>query len=134
MGRLARGPRRTPLRDADEGLGHLVVALDAPHERDGRGVEVGDDADTRVNNLLALATESCAVLATETGHWLVVRPDLADLYVDMGRVSGRGGEPLAAYGWVNQGIRPLVVLRAEPTRAVPDVEIDYFQCLEEDRQ
>lgn len=89
-------------------------------------VQSGDDADTAVNNLLSLATESCAVLATKTGHWLAVRPDLADLYVDMARVSGRGGPPLAAYGWINQGVRPLVVLRAEPTLPVPEVEIDYF--------
>ena len=88
-------------------------------------VPAGGDADTAVNNLLSLATESCAVLATKTGHWLVVRPDLGDLYVDMARVSGRGGPPLAAYGWINQGVRPLVVLRADPALAVPDVEVEY---------
>jgi len=89
-------------------------------------VPAGGDADTAVNNLLSLATESCAVLATETGHWLVVRPDLADLYVEMGRMSGRGGGPLAVHGWINQGVRPLVVLRAETTLPVPDAEIDYL--------
>lgn len=93
-------------------------------------VSAGDDADTAVNNLLSLATESCGVLATETGLWLIVRPDLADVYVEMGRVSGRGDPPLAVYGWINQGIRPLVVLRAEPTVAVPDVELGYFRGLE----
>jgi len=40
---------------------------------------------------------------------------------------GRGGAALAAYGSINQGIRLLVVLRAEPTVALPDVELGYFQ-------
>ena len=89
----------------------------------------GDDADTRVDNLLSLATESCAVLVTATGHWLFVRPDLADLYVEMGRISGRGGKPLEVHGWINQGIRPLVVLRADAALAVPESELGYFRNL-----
>lgn len=87
----------------------------------------GGDSDTAVNNLLSLSTESCAVLATETGHWMVVRPDLADLYVEMGRVSGRGGQPLEVYGWINQGVRPLVVLRGDAGMAVPASEVGYFR-------
>jgi hypothetical protein len=93
-------------------------------------VDVGTDADTRVDNLLALATESCAVLATATGHWLVVRPDLADIYVDMGRISGRGGPPLEVWGWLNQGVRPLVVLRAPADLPVPPTELDYVRVLD----
>jgi hypothetical protein len=90
-------------------------------------VAAGGESDTALNNLLSLHTESCAVVRTATGHWLFVRPDLADLYVDMRKVSGRGGEPLPAYGYVLEGIRPLVVLRTPPEMPVPPSEIEYFR-------
>jgi len=85
-----------------------------------------DDKDMTLDNVLALATESCAVLHTARGHWLVVRPEVADVYVEM--LSGRGrGAPLKAAGWVNAGVCPLIVLRAPPELPVPAHEIDYFR-------
>jgi len=87
----------------------------------------GNESDTALNNLLSLHTESCAVLKTATGHWLFVRPDLADLYVDMRKVSGGGGEPLPVYGCVLEGIRPLIVLRAPQEMPVPQSELGYFR-------
>jgi hypothetical protein len=87
----------------------------------------GNEGDTTLNNLLSLHTESCAVVRTATGHWLFVRPDLADLYTDMHKVSGRGGEPLPVYGYVLEGIRPLIVLRAPPEMPVPPSEVGYFR-------
>jgi len=76
------------------------------------------ESDTAPNNLLSLATESCAVLATETGHWLMVRPEVADVYAAIA--------PEAA-GWINEGVRPLVMLRADPALPVPAREIGYFR-------
>jgi len=90
-------------------------------------VAAGDDSDTELNNLLSLHTESCAVLRTATGHWLFMRPDLADLYVDMRKVSGAGEEPLPVYGYVLEGVRPLIVLRAPPEMPVPRSELGYFR-------
>ena len=90
---------------------------------------VGVERDTQLNNLLALHTESCAVLKTATGHWLFVRPDLADLYVDMGGISGRGLAPLPVYGYLLEGIRPLLLLRAPPELPVPPQELGYFRPL-----
>jgi hypothetical protein len=85
-----------------------------------------DDNDTALNNVLALPTESCAVLHTATGHWLIVRPEIVDVFVEMLSVRGKGA-PLDVAGWLNDGVRPLIVLRAPPELPVPGREIDYFR-------
>ncbi|HZK79971.1 MAG TPA: hypothetical protein VFC46_02870, partial [Humisphaera sp.] len=84
------------------------------------------DHDTALNNVLSLATESCAVLSTATGHWLIVRPEVADVYVEMLSVRDKGA-PLDVAGWLNEGVCPLLVLRAPPELAVPAKEIGYFR-------
>ncbi len=86
--------------------------------------------DRTLNNLLALHTESSAVFRTASGHWLFVRPDLADLYVNMFRIAGHSGEPLPVYGYVLEGVRPLIVLRAPPELPVPAHELGYFRGVE----
>jgi hypothetical protein len=85
------------------------------------------ESDHALNNLLALHRESAAVLRTATGHWLFVRPDLADLYVDLFNIAGKPGAPLPVYGYVLEGVRPLLVLRAPPELPVPANERGYFQ-------
>jgi hypothetical protein len=82
--------------------------------------------DKALNNHIAVHRESCAVLKTATGHWLFVKPDVADLYVDMERLSGRGTAPLPVYGYVNEGILPLLVIRAPAGLDVPSNERAYF--------
>lgn len=82
--------------------------------------------DTAINNTLALNTESCAVLKTATGHWLIVRPEVAEVYVNMLASRGRG-QPLPAVGWIDEGVRPLLVFRAPADLAVPGSEIGYFR-------
>lgn len=105
---------------------HFTVA-DADREKVlSPYVATGAEDDSVPNNLLSLATESCAVLKTATGHWFVVRPEVADVYVQMLSRAGRG-EPLTAAGWINEGVRPLVVLHAPTTLTVPEREIDYFR-------
>lgn len=84
---------------------------------------VADDKDAALDNVLALGTESCAVLATATGHWLIVRPEVADIFVN----AARKGAPLEVAGWLNEGVNPLLVLRAPPDFAVPAKEISYFR-------
>lgn len=81
--------------------------------------------DKALNNQIAVHNESCAVLKTATGHWLFVRPDLADLYVDMERLSGRGNTPLPVYGYVNEGILPLLIIQAPAGLEVPVNERGY---------
>jgi hypothetical protein len=88
----------------------------------------GGESDRALNSLLSLPTESAAVLRTATGHWLFVRPDLADVYADLPRVSGRGGPPLPACGYVLEGTGPLLVFRAPPGMPVPPNEIGYFRA------
>jgi len=90
-------------------------------------VAAGGERDTALNNLLSLHTESCAIVKTATGNWLFVRPDLADLYVDMRKVSGAGADALPAHGYVLEGIRPLLVLRAPPEMALPTSELGFFR-------
>jgi hypothetical protein len=85
-----------------------------------------DEKDTELNNVLSLGTESCAVLRTPTGHWLIVRPEVVDAYVGMLSRRGRG-PPLLVAGWLNDGVCPLLVLRAPPELPVPRREIDYFR-------
>jgi hypothetical protein len=85
-----------------------------------------DATDTKLNNVLSLGTESCAVLATATGHWLIVRPEVADVFVEMLSLRGKGPD-LEVAGWLNEGINPLVVVRAPADLAVPEREIGYFR-------
>jgi len=88
--------------------------------------ESADDKDTVLNNVLSLGTESCAVLHTATGHWLIVRPEVADVYVEMLSLRGKGA-PLEVAGWLNQGVRPLLLLRAPPDLVAPLNEAGYFR-------
>ena len=85
------------------------------------------ETDTTLNNLLSLHTESGAVLRTATGHWLFVRPDVVDLYVEMAKIAGRPGAALPVYGYVLEGVRPLLVLRVPPEQPVPAHELGYFR-------
>ena len=82
--------------------------------------------DTALNNVLSLATESCAVLKTATGHWLIVRPEVADVFVEMRSLRGQG-PALEVAGWLNADVCPLLVLRAPPDLAVPRNEEGYFR-------
>lgn len=93
-------------------------------------IDKTDDADTALNNHIVTHKESCAVFKTETGHWLFVKPDLADVYVDMLKISGRGKDALPVYGYVNEGILPLVVLKAPTELSVPSNERGYFGGVE----
>jgi hypothetical protein len=88
--------------------------------------ETATASDTALNNVLAVATESCAVLKTATGHWLIVRPEVADVFVEMQSLRGHGA-PLEVAGWLNDDVCPLVVLRAPPDLAVPINELGYFR-------
>lgn len=81
--------------------------------------------DVHLNNLLSLGAESAAVLKTSTGHWLIVRPEVVDFYEQM--LVARGGESLRVAGWLNEGVCPLVVLRAPADLPLPKREIDYFR-------
>ncbi|HWE01203.1 MAG TPA: hypothetical protein VG326_02245 [Tepidisphaeraceae bacterium] len=102
-----------------------VSACDRAMLRSPYAESAGDKA-TALNNVLSLATESCAVLRTATGHWLIVRPEVADVYVEMRSLHGRGA-PLDVAGWLNDGVCPLLVLRAPPDLAIPANEVGYFR-------
>lgn len=84
------------------------------------------NVDAALNNVLAPFTESAAVLKTPTGHWLIVRPEVAELYDQM-LVAG-GGKPLEVAGWINEDVSPMVVFRAPAELRVPEREIDYFRA------
>ena len=82
--------------------------------------------DITPNNLLSLASESWAVMHTAGANWLIVRPEVADVYVATLSQRGKGAE-LEVAGWLNEGICPLLVLRAPPDLPVPAKEIGYFR-------
>jgi hypothetical protein len=82
--------------------------------------------DTTPNNLLSLATESCAVLRTPAATWLIVRPEVVDVYVTMLSQRGKGAD-LEVAGWINEGVCPLLVLRAPADLPMPATEIGYFR-------
>jgi len=89
-----------------------------------------DDAkleDASLNNFLDFTRESATVLRTETGHWLFVRPELADLYVDMPKFDKKTAQPLPVYGYLLEGLKPLIVIKAPATLAVPPNELGYFK-------
>ncbi|MCX7010940.1 MAG: hypothetical protein NTY53_27485, partial [Kiritimatiellaeota bacterium] len=80
-----------------------------------------------LDNYIATGTESCAVLKTATGHWLFVSANMADLYADMLKVSGKGHDALPVYGYVNEGILPLLVFKAPADLPLPGCEEGYFR-------
>ncbi|MBI1371497.1 MAG: hypothetical protein GC159_01865 [Phycisphaera sp.] len=86
-----------------------------------------DIADTAPNNLLNVHGESCAVLRTATGTWLIVRPEVADVYAALPTFRDATAAPLQAAGWINDGVCPLVVFRAPNELNVPKREIDWFR-------
>jgi hypothetical protein len=67
------------------------------------------------------------VLKTATGQWLLVKKELADVYVDMLKLSGRGNQPLPVYGVVNRDVLPLLLIKAPADMAVPSCEEGYFR-------
>jgi hypothetical protein len=83
--------------------------------------------DTALNNVLQLDSESCAVLKTDTGQWLMVKKELADLYIDMPKLTGKGASQLPVYGYVNRDILPLIVIKAPADIPVPPSEVGYFR-------
>ncbi len=84
------------------------------------------EAHPGLDNILVLPRESCAVLRTSTGHWLLVKKELADVYVDMPVPGGGGRGPLPVYGYVNHDLLPLVLIRAPAELPVPSRARDYF--------
>ena len=85
------------------------------------------EQETALNNVMKFRAKSCAVLRTATGQWLLVKKELADVYVDMLRLSGRGNQPLPVYGYVNRDVLPLVLVKAPAEMPVPTEEIGYFR-------
>ena len=85
------------------------------------------EKETALNNILKMQSESCAVLKTATGQWLLVKKELADVYVDMLKISGKGDQPLPVYGYVNRDVLPLLLVKAPAEMAVPACEEGYFR-------
>lgn len=85
----------------------------------------------QLDNYIETGKESCAVVKTATGQWLFVSANMADLYADMLKISGQGGKPLAVYGYVNEGVLPLLVFKAPADMALPTCEEGYFRKVEQ---
>ena len=86
-----------------------------------------DESDVKLNNQISTLGESAAVLRTATGHWLLVTVEQVDLYVDMLKTADKPGPPLPVYGYVLEGLRPLVLIKAPPEVPVPSHELGYFR-------
>ena len=104
--------------------------------------------DHTLNNLIDLINESAAVVKGPNGHFLFVRPDLVDVYVEMLKISGRGQEDLPVMGFYlgrpmgkvltkegrhspppaqdNDGRKPLVILKVPSGIPLPSTERAYF--------
>ncbi len=82
--------------------------------------------DGSLNNCLSMSENSAAVLRTRTGHFLFVKPDLADVYVDMGSFTESVEKPLPVCGYVLKGLKPLIVVKAPTGKPVPENELGYF--------
>ena len=91
-------------------------------------VDAAAEHETALNNVVKIRAESCAVLKTAAGQWLLVKKDLADVYVDMMKLSGAGQQPLPVYGYVNRDILPLLLVKAPADMPVPACEEGYFRA------
>ncbi len=96
------------------------------------GVPAGAPGPTPVqlDNYIDTGKESCTVVKTSTGQWLFVSANMADLYADMLKISGRGDKPLEVCGYVNEDVLPLLVFKAPPDMPLPGCEEGYFRTIE----
>lgn len=81
----------------------------------------------QLDNYLDTARESCAVVKTATGTWLMVSANMADLYADMLTISGKGDTSVPVYGYVNEGVLPLLVFKAPADGGLPTCEEGFFR-------
>lgn len=81
----------------------------------------------QLDNYIETGKESCAVVQTAAGQWLFVSANVADLYADMLKISGKGREAVPVYGYVNEGVLPLLVFKAPAGLALPTCEEGYFR-------
>jgi len=86
-----------------------------------------DPIPVQLDNYIQTGKESCAVVKTATGQWLFVSANMADLYADMLKISGKGNKPLGVYGYVNEGILPLLLVKAPADMALPTCEEGFFR-------
>jgi hypothetical protein len=83
--------------------------------------------ETKLNNIMKVRGESCAVLKTPTGTWLLVKKELADVYVDMLKLSNKSDQPLPVYGYINRDILPLLLMKAPSDMPIPSCEEGFFR-------
>ena len=81
----------------------------------------------QLDNYIKMGAESCAVVKTATGTWLFVSANMADLYADMLKISGKGKEAVPVYGYVNEGVLPLLVFKAPAAMPLPTCEEGFFR-------
>ena len=81
----------------------------------------------QLDNYIQTGKESCAVVKTATGTWLFVSANMADLYADMLKIAGRGKEAVPVYGYVNEGVLPLLVFKAPAAMPLPTCEEGFFR-------
>jgi len=83
--------------------------------------------DAVLNNAINLFHETAAFLKTPTGKWLFVKPQVADLYVDLLRVQGKPAQPLPVYGYVLEGYKALLAIKLPDDTPVPADELSLFR-------
>ena len=69
------------------------------------------------------------MVKTATGTWLFVSANMADLYADMLKISGKGDKQIPVYGYVNEGVLPLLVFKAPADMPLPTCEEGYFRAV-----
>lgn len=83
--------------------------------------------DAALNNAVNFFHESGAFLATPTGKWLFVKPQMADLYVDVLSLQGKPARSLDVYGYVLEGYKALVAIRLPDDLPAPTDELSMFR-------
>ncbi|MCY2925887.1 MAG: chitobiase/beta-hexosaminidase C-terminal domain-containing protein, partial [Planctomycetota bacterium] len=85
--------------------------------------------DTTLNNAVNFFEESAAYLRTPTGQWVFVKPQIADVYIDMLALRGGAAKPLAVYGYILEGCKALVAIKLPDDLPVPTDEVSFFRPL-----
>jgi hypothetical protein len=86
-------------------------------------------ADTTLNNAVNFFSESAAYLRTPTGKWLFIKPQLADVYVNLLALRGSAARPLPVYGYVLEGCKALVAIKLPDDMPALTDEISLFRPL-----
>ena len=108
------------------GEAYIILAVDPSEPLQSPRLTMPIASDMDLNNAVNFKAESAAVLKTSNGSWIFVKPQLADVYVDMLKLRSGTNQPLPVYGYVLEDEKALIALKL-PDEPLPLDELGFFR-------